>query len=535
MFSGRDADGKPTQVSQTVHGTKPEAQRVAAGFESSPHSTAAGRTVADVLGLWRETNDGVWAESSKRDYAGRATAIADDPIGRMAVARLGVSDVERWHTRMRRSGVGPTTIRSRHSALRAALARAERWGWVTSNVARLATLRSGKVARRESMSSDDVRTVIEAAQALDAAAGLALRLAAVAGLRRAELAALQWTDFDIETGQLTVDSSITVRGSEDGSVLVDSVTKTADRRVLRLDVETMAQIATLRAERECVNSYLFSISPGPPNPDRIGWWWRCAREASGIDLKWRLHDLRHWTATTAITRGHDVRTVAGRLGHANPAMTLRVYAHALDSADVQLAESLGAVLDAAGVCYSTLELLEIEDRLLDQADGDRHTEIGIARYPLTLPEAEHRYSRDQRRMVEAITSDGAGVSVLIGAAGSSKTFALAAARAAWERDGYTSSVVRSLPAPRNNSKPTRSPRCSITRPVAATTVPELPARPSVLRCSTRLPKARERSISVAPPPPPRWCLTSSTASGHNSARNTPVTEPTASPVWRRRR
>ena len=27
-------------------------------------------------------------------------------------------------------------------------------------------------------------------------------------------------------------------------------------------------------------------------------------------------------------------------------MTLRVYAHALDSADVQLAESLGAVLDA---------------------------------------------------------------------------------------------------------------------------------------------------------------------------------------------
>ena len=348
MFSGRDADGKPTQVSQTVHGTKREAQRVAARLESSPHSTAAGRTVADVLELWRETNDGVWAESSKRDNAGRATAIADDPIGRMAVARLGVSDVERWHTRMRRAGVGPTAIRSRHSVLRAALAQAERWGWVTSNVARLATLRSGKVARRESMSSPDVRTVIEAAQTLDAAAGLALRLAAVAGLRRSELAALQWTDFDLETGQLTVDSSITVvRGGEAGSVLVDSVTKTADRRVLRLDAETMAQVATLRADRERVSSFLFSITDGPPNPDRIGWWWKRAREESGIDAKWRLHDLRHWTATTAITSGHDVRTVAGRLGHANPAMTLRVYAHARDSADVQLAESLGAVLDDA--------------------------------------------------------------------------------------------------------------------------------------------------------------------------------------------
>ena len=43
---------------------------------------------------------------------------------------------------------------------------------------------------------------------------------------------------------------------------------------------------------------------------------------SGVDPKWRLHDLRHWSATVAIGQGHDVRTVAGRLGHAYPAMTL---------------------------------------------------------------------------------------------------------------------------------------------------------------------------------------------------------------------
>ena len=41
-------------------------------------------------------------------------------------------------------------------------------------------------------------------------------------------------------------------------------------------------------------------------------------------MKWRLHDLRHWSATVSIGQGHDVRTVAGRLGHSNPAMTLRV-------------------------------------------------------------------------------------------------------------------------------------------------------------------------------------------------------------------
>ena len=33
----------------------------------------------------------------------------------------------------------------------------------------------------------------------------------------------------------------------------------------------------------------------------------------------RLHDLRHYVATRLLASGIDVRTVAGRLGHRNPA------------------------------------------------------------------------------------------------------------------------------------------------------------------------------------------------------------------------
>ena len=60
--------------------------------------------------------------------------------------------------------------------------------------------------------------------------------------------------------------------------------------------------------------------------------------------KWRPHDLRHWSATVAIGQGHDVRTVAGRLGHAKPAMTLRAYAHAFAATDQAVAASLGEAL-----------------------------------------------------------------------------------------------------------------------------------------------------------------------------------------------
>ncbi|MDQ1493360.1 MAG: hypothetical protein QOJ23_5874 [Actinomycetota bacterium] len=170
----------------------------------------------------------------------------------------------------------------------------------------------------------------------DPAAALALRIAAVAGARRAELAALRWSD--LAGDQLTIDSAIETkrhgrRGDPMAVTLTDAPTKTANRRVVVLDRDTVETIEALMLDRQHLGLWMLSDTDEPVNPDRIGAWWRRARKAAGIDPAWRLHDLRHWSATVAITGGHDVRTVAGRLGHANPAMTLRVYAHAVEAAE----------------------------------------------------------------------------------------------------------------------------------------------------------------------------------------------------------
>ena len=252
-----------------------------------------------------------------------------------------MSDVERWHAWMRREGVGESAIRSRHAALRAALAQAVRWDWVGVNVAAQARLRQPKRAPRTAMSADEVRAAIDAARLIDPAAALALRIASVAGLRRAELAALRWDD--VASSALTVDSSACIIRGDDEPLVEDAPTKTANARVVRLDERTLTEIEQLRKERRQISPYMFSMNEGPANPDRIGWWWKRARDLSGIDSHWRLHDLRHWTATMAISSGHDVRAVAGRLGHTNPAMTLRVYAHAVEASDEALALSLAEI------------------------------------------------------------------------------------------------------------------------------------------------------------------------------------------------
>ncbi len=57
-----------------------------------------------------------------------------------------------------------------------------------------------------------------------------------------------------------------------------------------------------------------------------------------VGLKMRVYDFRHTSITQSLAAGEAVPVVAARHGHANPAMTLNVYAHALPGQQEAAAE-----------------------------------------------------------------------------------------------------------------------------------------------------------------------------------------------------
>jgi hypothetical protein len=61
----------------------------------------------------------------------------------------------------------------------------------------------------------------------------------------------------------------------------------------------------------------------------------------------RLHDLRHFAATRLMAAGVPVRTVSGRLGHANPSTTLSVYAHFVEASDQEAASVVGKLVSTS--------------------------------------------------------------------------------------------------------------------------------------------------------------------------------------------
>ena len=80
----------------------------------------------------------------------------------------------------------------------------------------------------------------------------------------------------------------------------------------------------------------------PIRPGVVSKFTRRVGDKAGVDT--HLHGLRHFSATQAIAAGFDPVTVGTRLGHADPSITLRVYSHALEQRDRDLAASLGKVL-----------------------------------------------------------------------------------------------------------------------------------------------------------------------------------------------
>ena len=61
----------------------------------------------------------------------------------------------------------------------------------------------------------------------------------------------------------------------------------------------------------------------------------------------RLRDRSHLDATTLLLSGVPVHVVAVRLGHADPAITLRVYAHVIRTAEAAAADIFAEAVKVA--------------------------------------------------------------------------------------------------------------------------------------------------------------------------------------------
>lgn len=298
-------------------------------------------TVRAYLLEWIETHAGSVKPKTLAGYRYDVEHYVIPHIGGQRLQALRPAVVSKMYRDLALSGgrnggaLSARSIAHTHTTLRKALNDAVNVEHlITSNPAEKA--KRPRVARREVgkiWTADELRMFLASAEGHRLYAFF--RLAAYTGARRGELLYLRWSHLALDAREVTFAGSESVVERQ----RVEGSTKGDRSRVVSLDAGTVAILREHRtrqvAERLKAGPYwtdtghIFATASGgllsPDTPTQLMPKLVAKAEVPGAPL----HDLRHLHATTLLLAGVAPHVVAARLGHADAAITLRVYAHVL--------------------------------------------------------------------------------------------------------------------------------------------------------------------------------------------------------------
>jgi integrase len=169
------------------------------------------------------------------------------------------------------------------------------------------------------------------------------------GMRPAEAFGLHWAEVDLDAGTVFVKQALEEIA---GRYRLKPPKTERGRRTIRLARRT---VEALRRHRERMLAEGRDVEAGPVFTNTTGGWvcqsnfqrnsFRPTRERAGVPWL-RLYDLRHTSATLLLGAGVSLRVVADRLGHENPTITLKFYAHSLPDHQEQAAQTLDKLLSS---------------------------------------------------------------------------------------------------------------------------------------------------------------------------------------------
>ena len=206
-------------------------------------------------------------------------------------------------------------------------------GIVRANTPALAEVPSKEKRNPAILSREEWGKVIEASRNMND--GLIVEFLLKTGMRiTVEALETKWHQIDFDSGTVTVGESKTEAGAG---------------RVIPLDDELLEQLKLRKQEQESkvnLDDPLKKFNPtnlvfcnsfgnlhGRENLRRYVW--KQIKEVTGISERTTFHDLRHNAGSYLISEGVPITTVSKILGHANPSITLSIYAHELPE-DVEL-------------------------------------------------------------------------------------------------------------------------------------------------------------------------------------------------------
>ncbi len=156
----------------------------------------------------------------------------------------------------------------------------------------------------------------------------AILLAAGAGMRRGEIAALEWKHINYEDSTLLIEQAY-VKG-EDGTLHLNLPKTALSERTILVGKDIMEGFQALPNKE--------SKHPVNLTPDAITR--RFQRICAKAGFKFRFHDLRHYQASIMLAEGVPDKYAMERMGHSSANMLRNVYQHTMSDMQQKFSSQL---------------------------------------------------------------------------------------------------------------------------------------------------------------------------------------------------
>lgn len=247
--------------------------------------------------------------------------------------------------------LAPYTIQHYHRLISDILGDAVKWQYIPYNPCGRVESPRAEQAEVEYLDDIQAKHLLHLLQAEPEIYRRVISLLLLTGLRRGELLGLEWQDIDFAHKSMNI-ARTSQYLSQRGVFTETPKTKSSKRLVVIsdqvIDILWNQLLWQQRQSRKLGDKWansgrvITSENGMPMHPDRITRWF--GKFIKRTDLPpIHVHSLRHTYATLCITNGVPITAVAGQLGHANVAITAKIYAHAIKSAQIAAADKVGGL------------------------------------------------------------------------------------------------------------------------------------------------------------------------------------------------
>lgn len=344
-----DRTGK--RIRKTVYGdSQAEVREKLHQLKSKPASQLLSKsvdTVTEFLNNWI-ADEITPSKSGKtiQEYDDTAKNYVMPYLGKLKLAKLTPVRIQQWMGDMSRDGFTPNMRARALRVFRNALNYAVRLHLIPHNPSLAITL--PKVVRRDiqPLEAEQCRKLFGECES--DRLGDMIVLAAMTGLRKGELLALEWSDVNLAERVLTVRRTLEeVAGRLKTK---EPKSKSGRRAVVLEDIGAEALQNRLRkAKEEGFTPELVPIvfpntlgrhQRGSNFDRRI---WHPIRDRAGIPESVHFHDLRHTAASHLLAVGVHPKVVQERMGHSDISLTMNTYSHLLSGLQSDAVERLSGL------------------------------------------------------------------------------------------------------------------------------------------------------------------------------------------------